>query len=248
MSLRLRARAGLQRGLRDLAGRAGYDIVGRTGSHDLAVRHLLQGIDLVVDGGANVGQYAQSLRQAGYTGQIVSVEPGAEAFAVLSSFASRDPKWTALSSALGPEAGTATLHLSDNSVSSSLLRVGAQHVEAAPRSATTSEQSVPVTTLDALGRDFAAAEHVWLKLDLQGYELPALRGGSEVLSRTDVLQVELSVTELYEGQSTYWEVLGFLRGKGFELLQVKPGFADAQTGRLYQFDALMGSEALRSRL
>jgi hypothetical protein len=64
---------------RSLALSLGYD-VRRTGSfNDNDYRrpiHFLRSrnIDLVIDVGANVGQYAESLRKAGYAGWIVSFE------------------------------------------------------------------------------------------------------------------------------------------------------------------------------
>lgn len=50
-------------------------------------------IDLVLDVGANVGQFASELRSVGYKGNLVSFEPLSAAHMALSEAASRDSRW-----------------------------------------------------------------------------------------------------------------------------------------------------------
>lgn len=63
------------------------------------MEHL--GIDLVLDVGANTGQYASSLRKAGYRAQIVSFEPLHRAYSRLARSAECDRRWRAVRLALG---------------------------------------------------------------------------------------------------------------------------------------------------
>ena len=64
------------------------------------------GITLVIDVGANEGQYGAGLRRAGYTGRVVSFEPGAEAHRNLTQRAHADVQWdVAPRLALGAEPG-----------------------------------------------------------------------------------------------------------------------------------------------
>ena len=56
-----------------------------------------------------------------------------------------------------------------------------------------------------------------LKLDVQGFELSALRGCSELLPRFAHVYVEASFVELYEGQALASQVVGHLFAEGFNL-------------------------------
>src|SRR5580765_4122751 len=77
---------------------------------DRLVKYL--GVDLVLDVGSNVGQYAQELRSHGYRGPIVSFEPSATAHAGLTKAAQGDGGWSvAPRMALGSTGGEATLHV-----------------------------------------------------------------------------------------------------------------------------------------
>src|SRR6476659_2537452 len=57
-------------------------------------------IDLVLDVGANVGQFATSLREKGYAGQIESFEPVSSVFQALADTARNDPRWNVHNMAL----------------------------------------------------------------------------------------------------------------------------------------------------
>src|SRR5476649_785985 len=63
--------------------------------HERNIVYLMDalGIDLVLDIGANEGQFGQQLRRCGYGGRIVSFEPVEDVHATLSAAASGDRLW-----------------------------------------------------------------------------------------------------------------------------------------------------------
>ena len=80
--------------------------------------------------------------------------------------------------------------------------------------------SIRVTRLsDALPAGEIAAPAL-LKLDVQGFELPALEGCEGVLDRFDWVYVECSFMELYAGQVFADAVIAWLRERELRLAGV----------------------------
>ena len=78
-----------------------------------------RGVACVLDVGANRGQYARHLIEAGYAGEIVSFEPLPDAHAALAEAASAHARWRAAPRrALSDEDGEARFMVAGNSVSS----------------------------------------------------------------------------------------------------------------------------------
>ncbi|WP_394550973.1 FkbM family methyltransferase [Agromyces sp. MMS24-JH15] len=194
-------------------------------------------IDLVIDVGANKGQYAQWIRERGYLGRIISFEPLSDAFALLDESTKRDPDWCAINVAIGESDRELELNIAKNSVSSSILPMDARHRSAAPHSVYVGKERVHQRTLDScLAMD--ASISPFLKIDVQGNEGAVLDGAIELMPRIVGVQIEMSFVELYSGQPLFDELLHRLEGCGMELWSLIPGFADPGTGRLLQADGI----------
>jgi FkbM family methyltransferase len=87
---------------------------------------MLATASLVVDVGANTGQYAELIRADGYTGRLLSLEPLSDAYAVLERAAQTDPLWECIRVAVGETSGAATINVSANRQCSSLLPLTAK--------------------------------------------------------------------------------------------------------------------------
>ncbi len=202
-----------------------------------AMRHF--GIDLVVDVGANIGQFALELLEHGYSGRIISVEPLPDAHVQLVEAAARHPKWSAFERvALGAQASSVTMQVAGNSVSSSVLAMLPAHIQAAPESMPTSMVEVRQTTLDeAFAMDVARAATL-IKIDTQGYEKQVLEGGAGCLTDARLVLLELSTVMLYDGQWLWTDGIAYLEQRGFELWFLHPDFTDPETGRVLQYNGL----------
>jgi len=204
------------------------------------VRYL-RDLDLasVVDVGANEGQYGAELRADGYRGRLLSIEPQEVAFGRLSRRSARDPKWDCIQCGLGAEDGTATLGVSVNSVSSSLLPILDSHVEAEAQSRYQNAERIVLRTLDSVVGEWAeGGSPMGLKLDVQGFEAEVLRGAQSTLTGIAFLELELSLIPLYEGQVLSDEMIAHLGDLGFCLANMRTGFSDPRTGRVLQFDGI----------
>lgn len=229
--------------VRELVRSRGWDVVRYPGAGNADhLRTLLLaelGVDLVVDVGANTGQYGRLLRTWGYTGRILSFEPMRDEYAALARGAEADGRWETVRTALGAEAGELTIHVAGNSISSSVLPMLERHVRTAPQSAYVSTQVVPVIRLDeAAGAAVDRAARPFLKVDTQGYEATILESAHGLLDRFVGIELELSLQPLYEGQQLMPETMVWLAGHGYRLARLSPGLTDGRTGETLQVDGI----------
>ena len=231
--------------LRSLAEAFGLE-VGKTSvytspkrRHQLLLSQLH--IDLVVDVGANTGQFAHQCRAAGYKGEIISFEPSAAAHASLLQSAASDPLWNVADRmALGASDGEIEINIAANSYSSSILPMLDSHLSAAPASRYLHKEKVPIRRLDnvLLPLRRSIDRNIFLKLDVQGYESQVLAGATQLLAHTLAVQLEMSLVPLYEGEVLMPEKCAALTGSGFERWDIEPSFRNPTTGRLLQVDGI----------
>lgn len=198
------------------------------------------GIATVIDGGANEGQYAASLRAHGWAGPMVSIEPIPEVHARLVRRAEGDPGWTVLPPlALGATQGEAVLEISAESDMSSLRPQGELLRRISPSSAVATRIPVPLRRLDQLD---LPPGRLFLKLDLQGGEAAALEGAASLLPRIAGLQLEMALVRLYEGEPLWREMVARLEALGFALHLLIPGYYERKLGRQLQVDGVFYRE------
>lgn len=206
-----------------------------------AVEHaaILGPLDVrsVVDVGANRGQFSLFASHYYPHASITAIEPlsaPADRFARL--FAD-DDRVTLHRTALGPEAGEAAMHVSGHDDSSSLLPITATQEKLFKGTAAVRTESVRICRLTDLLDAEAITKPALLKLDVQGFELEALRGCEELLPLFTYVCAEGSFVELYQGQARAEEVIAWLRDHGFVLVCMYGTVSD-DLGRAIQADML----------
>jgi len=144
---------------------------------DRAERKLLRKIlspgDVAVDAGANIGIYTRFLSLCvGPTGCVHSFEPSPENFRRLQAATRKLPNVRLSQAAVGESSRRSRLYISD--------KLNVDHRAYVPEGE--SRHTVPIEMI-ALDDYFKPGERVDLiKMDIQGYELHALRGANRVLA------------------------------------------------------------------
>lgn len=196
-------------------------------------------IDVVIDVGANIGQYGSEMRNIGYKGRIISFEPTSEAFEKLSKTSKNDPAWEIYHSSLGERDGKTTINISKNSVSSSLLDSLSELTKIAPNASFIKKEEIDIKKLDSVFNALNIDnKNIYLKIDTQGYESLVLEGAKESLKNILGIQLEMALIPSYEGAITFQEMTAKLNSFGFKLVTVESGFYDKVSGKLMEVDGV----------
>lgn len=198
-------------------------------------------IDLVFDIGANKGQYATGIIDAGYTRKIVSFEPLSSVHSIIEAESKKYSNWTvAPRCAIGSKKEEIEINISANSVSSTLLNMLDEHYQGAPDSKIIGKEKVQVYPLDEIGMEYCkSAKNIFLKIDVQGFEQEVLKGAQHIIDKAKGIEMEISLVPLYENQN--WllpQVLDFMTRKGFQLNSIVPAFTNNETGVVLQCNGI----------
>ena len=196
----------------------------------------------IIDGGANIGQFARAATEFFPDARIVSIEALPEVATRLRENLADRPQVRVLTSALGSHSGMLTFYKNDYSPASSALPQSARQEEAFPETRRAETTEVPVERLDVLLEGEALRPPVLLKLDLQGYELEALRGAPETLRQSQHVLLEVSFIQLYEDEPLFDDVHAFMREAGFRFVRPLDVLRDAG-GEIVQMDAFYTRDA-----
>jgi len=201
-------------------------------------------IDTIFDIGANIGQYAMLMRALKFKGKIISFEPLNDAFEKLKRNSKNDKKWIINNYAIGDNDGNLTINVSGNSYSSSFLNMKKAHMNAAPDSKYIRKQEAQIKKLDSIYTQFCTNENnVMVKIDTQGFEKNVIDGAIININNIKIIQLEMSITELYDGEILFQQMIQYLDDRGFALISFENGFSNPTTGELLQVDGVFVNKA-----
>ena len=202
-------------------------------------------INVVLDVGANIGQYGSELRSIGYKGKIISFEPTKDAYTKLKALSKRDKKWAPFHYSLGEFDGISEINISKNSVSSSLLNNLPQLIESAPSAAFIAKEKIIVKKLDSIYNELLTdSDKIYLKIDTQGYENMVLNGAFNSLKKIKILQIEMALIPTYEGSISFEQMIEKLTSLHFKLISIESGYYDKKTGNLLEVDGIFINQFL----
>lgn len=190
----------------------------------------------IIDGGANVGQFARAAAELYPDARVISIEALPAVADELRRNLANLSRVRVIQSAIGEEERETTFHRNAYTLASSVLPPHAAYEKSFPGHSFSTVR-VPMNTLDALLNDEPLTPPVLLKLDLQGYELQALRGAARTLEHTDYILLETAFKPLYEHEPLFEDLYAFLQQTGFRF-RAPVDFLSDTTGEIIQMDAL----------
>lgn len=201
------------------------------------------GFDLVIDIGANVGQFAKKIRQAGYTGEIYSFEPSKQDFASLAKSAQNDLNWKVFNFGFGEKSEFMTLNVMNNSDFSSLLppSLAGKNIFSSKIKVHHTEKVSIQTFDDFFQGNSLKSKKILFKVDTQGYDLKVISGATSSLKYIDFILNESSFIPIYDSMPDFCEIRDQMRRSGFEVSAILP-ITRNSIGQIIEADTLYTRE------
>ena len=196
-------------------------------------------IDLVIDGGANVGQWAGSVKKEFLDIDIWSFEPTKKAFLGLKENSAPFAKsWKIFNLGLGDTRGEFEINIASNlAESSSILNPNSTTSYLYPQLDFSEKELIKVILLDDLISE-SKNRSVYLKLDVQGFESRVFAGARKILKNARVIEFESSFTPLYSGEKAHHPLVAELMENGFVPWFITLPHSD-KIGRAFAVDTIM---------
>lgn len=193
--------------------------------------------NIIIDGGANTGEFTKAMLLMFPEAAVHAIEPqpGCQAALGLLTAKARGRVFVHSIALSDPSSAEGSIILATDPDE---ISTGAHIASEADGGHTV---AVPCQTLDSTmskwlaNGDEGISAPWFLKLDLQGYEMHALRGAEGTLGKTDVILTEVSFyAQAYEPPIA--ELVSFLDARGFELYDIASLYARPRDDRPRQGD------------
>lgn len=212
--------------IRKLLKKLGVHVIGETQiKRNDAFYHLKKLLPankdyVLFDVGAATGDFAAEMKEIFPAAKIYAFEPQAESFKhIQQNYAALcTPYQVAFSNAVGEH----DFYITSNGVSSSLLKPSITHTGLDELTKVDNNITVKTDTID----NFCSSNNIkhinLLKLDIQGAELDALKGATQLLQNKmiDVIYTEVEFMSLYDNQPLFHDIAQYLNGFGYKLYNI----------------------------
>jgi FkbM family methyltransferase len=185
----------------------------------------------VLDVGGNLGEWTRMAKAVFPEASFLLIEPQIETKPSLDALCTEfnDVSWVLAGAGATPGQLVQTVG-GDLGASSflpapdpALLRAGRQ-------------RTVDIVTIDALLESRGLAAPGLVKLDVQGFELEALKGAPSLFGKTELFVLEASLYSFSKGWPLVSEVVAFMHSRGYELYDIPGSFRRPLDGALGQVD------------
>jgi len=190
---------------------------------------------IILDIGANEGQSIRRFKKLFPQSQIYAFEP-VESLANLlqKQFSRRELKIEIINKACSNHNGIGEIHINSHTGNSSILplipdtkwlKERSKESGVAPTDYTVKKQSITLEKIDTFIDSRNLDKVHFVKIDTQGYELNVLQGMSKALQLgiVDVIQLEIIHTDIYLGNTKFFDIENELVTRGYKLVAVSNG-------------------------
>jgi len=174
----------------------------------------------VVDIGANKGQFARLARHCFPGAKIYSLEPLPGPAKIFRKLFEGDNSIFLNEAAVGPDDCQLEMHVSARNDSSSLLPITSMQEKIFPGTNEVETVNVTVAPLQRFLNESDIVCPAMLKLDVQGFELEALKGSATILHCFEWIYCECSFIELYKEQKLADDVIIWLGTNNYRLMGI----------------------------
>ena len=200
--------------------------------------------ELFIDIGANRGQFSLAAQKAFPSAEIMCFEPLTSAYKVLDTIFRSKPKVKTHHVAIGDAETEMAINVSKREDSSSLLDILDSQTKIFPGTGRRDTEQVTVRRLSNFIPGEGLLKSIFVKIDVQGYELEVLKGALDIIKGINYFYIECSFLELYKGQAIASDVIEFLSNQGF-LLDGIYNLHHDRAGMAVQADCLFINKNLR---
>jgi 2-O-methyltransferase len=191
------------------------------------IKNFLPDNPIIIEAGAHDGTDTVALSKLFPKGQIYAFEPINEIFIELNKKTKNLKNVTCYPLALSNMSGIADIYVSSGqSTASSSLLLPKEHLTEHPNVEFSTVVKVPTITLDTWAEETKVTAVDFLWLDMQGFELAALKASPRILSTVRAVYTEVSLKEVYEGCPLYPEVRQWFEEQKFRVIREELAWAD----------------------
>lgn len=171
---------------------------------------------IIIEAGAHIGRDTVKMAKLWPSGKIYAFEPVPELFAKLKENTKEYSNIFCFQLALSNKVGQAVLHVSSGATTaaSSLLQPK-EYLTNRPN-VNFRDITVHTITLGAWAEENKVNHIDFMWLDMQGHELEVLRASKNYLPNVSAILIEVSLTERFEGNPLYQDVIDWLLANNFK--------------------------------
>lgn len=194
-------------------------------------------ISTIIDVGAHYGEFYEEVRRHEFRRKVISIEPTRSSYEILKKYEGCDRNFKALNVALADVAGELTFYEYEESSMNSALEVdSSSNYKLNLKESVSSTQCI---TLDqVIETESLQGDNIFVKLDVQGYEVKILQGLRNCLQSVNLIQVEISINPIYRDASNLLELVDWLKLNGFAIVSVVTERFHESAALAYDIDIL----------